>query len=397
MPFHILGLGAIGSLLAFHLRRVVPPNQVITLLHKSTGQAMVGRMQGGIVQVERDAFVSSANGFDHEMFEEPFRNERRSGGKSAERSDAPNIDTLFVTCKAHQTVGAISRLLPRLSRNSTIVLLQNGMGIHERLLEDVFRNPDQRPHFILATNTHGAFSKAPLRIVHTGVGEIQFGLVPQSREISYESGFRESGGEEGRLSDLVPEDPTIAPRYHSLRQTVAALLLMENLAVSWRPISEIQVALRRKLAVNSVINPLTALMNCRNGDVFNSTASLRILTRVCSEAYAGFAAEMQSETQLWLDEQARQGADPETLSVGRVPRGLTPDALEAECLRVADLTKGNVSSMLSDVRRGRPTEIHFMNGHLLRLGSRYRVEMPANAMLRNLIEMRSAIPLDQMF
>jgi 2-dehydropantoate 2-reductase len=184
-------------------------------------------------------------------------------------------------------------------------------------------------------------------------------------------------------------------RYRSLRNTVAALCsLDEALHTSWKPIAQVQLAMRRKLVVNAVINPLTALMGCRNGDIFTTNAARRIMRRVCDEASKVYEAQFRAETEAWLSSQGTDGHAH--MSVGHVPRELTRSFLEEECERVAKLTKGNISSMLSDVRRGKETEIEYINGHLLNLGTTYSIQMPATAMLLNLVKMRSAIPLDQM-
>lgn len=404
MRFHVLGLGPIGSLLSHHLRRVLPQGHPITLIHKSSSQAKEASSKGGVIRVENDGVVTTTNGFQSEVFEVPYKAYERGIEETSSREDAgggtETIESLLVTTKAHQTLPALRRLLPRISGNSTIVLLQNGMGVYELLVHEVFRNPDQRPHFILASNTHGAFLKGFYNVVHAGIGAIQFGIVPDPGGRAFEAGFTDetiARSERGpRLTDIISSSDPSFERYESLRNTVAALQLLQPLNASWNTMSEVQLAMRRKLVVNAVINPLTAVLGCRNGDIFTTKAAERIMQRVCQEASDVYAAQAQAETQAWLDSLAAQGMDPGKVGVGRLPRALSRQCLEAEVLRVARATKGNISSMLSDVRRGRKTEIDFLNGHLLNLGSTYRVEMPANATLLNLVKMRSAIPLDQM-
>jgi 2-dehydropantoate 2-reductase len=407
MRFHVLGLGPIGSLLSHHLRRAIPPSHSITLIHKTTRQAQEALANGGVIHVENNGLVTTATGFKSEIFEPSYANHLPQGGRDGASNDraeeeAETIESLFITTKAHQTLSAVHRLLPRLSRNTTIVLLQNGMGVYEELVHEVFRNPEQRPHFILASNTHGAFLKGFYKVVHAGVGGIDFGIVPDPGGRNFEAGFLDENVPKSErkphLEDVTKhsEDPVFV-RYRSLRNTVAAMLLMESLDTTWKPMAQIQLTMRRKLVVNAVINPLTAVMGCRNGEIFSTNASYRIMQRVCQEAADVYAAQIRAETQAWLSALASQGEDMEKVAVGRLPRALTRGRLEEECLRVAQVTKGNISSMLSDVRRGRKTEIEFINGYLLKLGSTYHVEMPATATLLNLVKMRSAIPLDQMF
>lgn len=401
MRFHILGLGPIGSLLSHHLRRTLPQIHPITLIHKNEGQANAARANGCAIRVEINGIVTSTDGFVSEAFNAPTVIRRNSqDSQQTIGTGQDKIESLFITTKAHQTVPAIRRLLPRLSPNSTIVLLQNGMGVYEELTHDIFRNPDQRPHFILASNTHGAFRKDTYDIVHAGVGEIRFGIVPDPSGRDFEVGFEDQAVPRGerapRLSDISDTAQDLShEKYKSLRGTVAAMLLLEGLNVSWKPMSDVETTMRQKLVVNAVINPLTALMGCRNGDIFRTGASRRIAQRVCQEASYVFEAQLKADTKLWFDSLASAGMDTQGVPVKRLPRKLTKSALEEEVFRVAQMTRGNVSSMLADIRTGRSTEVDFINGYLLKLGNTYRVQMPATAMLLNLVKMRSSIPLDQ--
>ncbi|KAG6817944.1 hypothetical protein H0H87_012412 [Tephrocybe sp. NHM501043] len=401
MRFHVLGIGPIGSLVAFHLRRALPSRHSITLIHRTQSQANDALRLGGAIHVEHQGVVSTAEGFGSEVFEAMLPSTLSPSPTRSRVSGADTIDSLLITTKAHGTVPAVRRLLPRLSSSSTIVLMHNGMGVYEELVHDIFRNPEQRPHFILSSITHGAFRRTSKHFVHSGMGSIDFGIVPDPGERNFEAGFYDKDVPQTerrpRLSDITSlANDTLSKKYITLRDTVAALLLMEPLNVSWRPMSEVQMAMRRKLVANAIINPLTALMGCRNGDIFTTQASTRIMQRVCQEASDAFAAEFKADTKAWMDKLASEGVNTEDVTIGRFPRGLLKQSLEAEAQRIADATKGNISSMLADVRRGRSTEVDFINGYLLKLGSTYHVPMPATATLLNLVKMRSAIPIDQM-
>jgi len=387
MRFHVLGLGSVGSLLSYHLRRTLPEHHYITLIHRTQGQASAAHARGGEIRIEVNGVVTAATAFTSEAFNPPDDTANRF----------QKIESLFITTKAHQTVPAIRRLLPRLSPNSTIVLLQNGMGVYEELTHHIFPNPATRPHFILASNTHGVFRKDTQHFVHAGLGGIIFGIVPDPEERNFEAGFQDLSlpkpDRAPRLSDIsaVSDDE----RYKSLRSTVAALLLLEALNVSWKPMVEVQTAMRQKLVVNAILNPLTAIMGCRNGDVLHTASSRRIAERVCQEASRVFQTQFKADATSWLGSLESAGIDSQGVPIDRMPTVLTKSMLEDEVVRVAHLTKGNISSMLADIRIGKQTEIDFVNGYLLKLGRTYRVDMPATATLLNLVKMRSAIPLDQ--
>lgn len=416
MRFHILGLGPIGTLVAHHLRSVLPHGHEIILIHRTKRLARRERVNEGDLRVESHGVVSSSTGYESEVFDEqestkgPTKSLREIHGHTMNMPPKPPnlyglnplkpIESLFITTKAQSTLPALKKLIPRLAPNSTIVLLQNGLGVYEQLIQELFRNPQTRPHFILASNTHGAWLKNYCQVVHAGIGQIEFGIVPDPLQRDFEAAMNDENipelDRQLRVDDIASrtDDPQF-PRYRSLHLTVSAMLAMEALDTRWKPIADVQLAMRRKLVVNSVINPLTALMGCRNGDIFTQRASLRIASRICSEAAAAYECEMKDATKKMLQDLG----DPENqqqVPVGRLPRTLEQVELYKECLRVAELTKGNISSMLADIRQGRPTEIEYLNGYLLQLGTAYKVPMPGNAMLLNLVKMRSAIPLDQM-
>jgi len=99
------------------------------------------------------------------------------------------IELLIVAIKAYTVVDSVKALVPRLTPNSTIVLLHNGTGVYERLVEDVpvFRNPEQRPHFLVAFNDRGAWNKDYFHTVHAGIGSITFGIVADPPDRNFEA------------------------------------------------------------------------------------------------------------------------------------------------------------------------------------------------------------------
>jgi len=361
-------------------------------------------LAGNKLKVEREGVVETSTAFRSEVFlaEKQLRYERRQAKLHAhETLESENdttqhtlpIESLIVAVKAYSVVNAVKALVPRLTPNSTIVLLHNGMGVHERLVEDIFRNPDQRPQFIVASNNHGAWNKDVFHTVHAGVGSITFGIVADPRGRNFEASFMgEDDPDPERLLSLddimSPQDDN--PAYLPLRDTVAALSNLTGLNTTWKPISHVETAMKRKLVVNSVVNPLTALLGCRNGDLLESEEFQRIMKRVCFEAAEAFAMQAQQEKGPW---DQKQRADIRS-GFSRVSPALTSRALEEECLRVLTVTAANISSMLSDVRSGNFTEIDYTAGYLVGLGRSLGLPMITTTTLLNLVKLRTTIPLD---
>lgn len=346
-----------------------------------------------------------------------------------------SIDCLIVTSKADTTLKSLEPLASRLTPSSTIVLLQNGQGVLDLLYEKLFPDPEHRPNFILASTTHGAWTKRRLHVVHAADGELHFGIVPNALRApqGYERGItvrppgaeralaeeaearaaaraaaealrKEKGiavgweffrprtdaqrrsrsrGRAQKVLDLatIPE----LPETLTLRHTVAALMAMP-LAVQWLPIRQMQLKLMQKLAINACINPLTALANCRNGDLYGNTAAKRVMRGVCNEASAVLLAQVQAARE------SGSGDSLDKLDTDLLDRSLSPSALLKAAETVAQLTASNWSSMQQDLtnRRGH-SEIDFINGYIVGLGRRFGIETPVNQDLVNLVNVKMTI------
>lgn len=403
MRIHVVGIGSIGTLFAAHLRSNLPPIHHVALIHKNESRARQMLIQGANIRVtSQSGTVLTATGFETDICEtelpsidaedylqryrpgetrshviEMVDEENRLRYNAVERMNS--IESLVVAVKAHATVDIFSNLKSRLSPHSTVVLLQNGMGIYEDLVHEVFRDPKARPHFILCSNTHGALLRSPGEVMHMGEGEIDFGIVPdgiKDFESSLTSSLVQQDSRALRINDITTPNSPDYNRYRSLRQTVAALSTLHGLHCNWKPMAEVNIALRRKLVVNAFVNPLTALLNCPNGDILNHSSASRIKHSICDEA-----------EQLFIAQAAREG-------LATIPPELRSVALSEECRRVLTATKSNISSMLQDIRSAKKTEIKYINGYLWRQGVLHGVEMPAVKQLYDLIRLRNAIPMD---
>ncbi|KAH9982827.1 ketopantoate reductase PanE/ApbA C terminal-domain-containing protein [Lactifluus volemus] len=381
MLFHVLGLGPIGTLVSHHLCKTLDTTKHgIVLIHKNLQQLKRANKARNVLKVERNGIVDTSTAFRSEVFEsvKQFQYEKRHAKRHENIPQEPSpIESLIVAIKAYTVVDALKVLAPRLTANSTIVLLHNGMGVYERLVDTIFRNPELRPRFIVASIDHGAWNTDFFHTIHAGVGSISFGIVG------------DPGGEDVPVQERVlsldrimsPQEGHDSP-YRTLRDTVAALSNLSGLNAVWKPISHVEIAMKRKLVVNSVINPLTALLGCRNGDLLESLESMKIIRRICHEAAEAFAMQHNRRKGFRTTEKSEPGSNQDS-------------ALEEECLRVIRLTAGNISSMLTDVRAGSYTEIDYMNGYLMGLGRSFELPMATTSTLHNLIRLRSALPLDR--
>lgn len=418
MRFHVLGIGSIGSLVASHLRRVLPTSDEITLIARRRTVAQPSERAPSSIIVEHKGIRSEVSGFQSELSDAVQENtydllrslSRQETTQVTENEETkaptfyraipnPEIQAIIVATKATDTFQALRACRHRLTPNTTIVLLQNGMGIYERVVEGLFPNPESRPNFIIASTTHGAWKHPdiPNQVNHAGFGELLFGIVPDSRTNGkdFERSFwdhPQDTPEHQRsldISDL--NTPAVSrsllmdnTKYLSLQATVAALLSLD-LNVQWLPMAKLQIRLRQKLAVNSSVNPITALMGCRNGDLFANKHATDLIRRVCFEASRVYRAsyETSSAEGDWL------------FSGGKSASGgmhvLSGPSLQQETMNVLRKTSANYSSMFQDIEKGKPLEIEFMNGYLSQLAATYNLRTPTVDALRSAVLLKASL------
>lgn len=155
MRFHVLGLGPVGSLVSHHLCKTLDATtHDIVLIHKNAQQLKKANLARNVLKVEREGVVETSTAFRSEIFEaatqhryeqrqarlharatRKYENKRAAGLGSkeneidtAQHTPLP-IESLIVALKAYTVVDAVKALVPRLTPDSTIVLLHNGMGV----------------------------------------------------------------------------------------------------------------------------------------------------------------------------------------------------------------------------------------------------------------------------
>ncbi len=149
---------------------------------------------------------------------------------------------------------------------------------------------------------------------------------------------------------------SLSPQAQAMHASILALLRLGGFDLRVQPdISAIQWS---KLAANAAINPLTALTGAKNKQVAEHPLLRNIASAVAAEI-----------TRVAEHEQIRR--DGEYLE---------------NILFIAMRTGDNTSSMLTDIRRGRETEVRHINGAVVELGRKHKIPTPVNQMLTELVQ-----------
>ena len=168
------------------------------------------------------------------------------------------IENLILATKAGGVEPAIHELTPFIKPRTRIVMLQNGMGTQQHVVEQFPDNPAWA-----ASVTDGAWLKATLNVQHAGYGITAIGPMT--------SAATKSG------------------------QTLYDDLQAPNLTLSVT--DNIEQKLWLKLAINSCINGLTVLYHCRNGELLDGAEREQHLELLCAETSQLLEATGQHPTQ----------------------------------------------------------------------------------------------------
>jgi len=227
-----------------------------------------------------------------------------------------NADVILLCVKSFQISAALTNISHKLTSNTSIILAHNGMGTLTELPERIINK-----HNIYALlTTHGCLRTEPLNIIHTGIGTTDIGL--------------------------------LSGNANKIEQQVLTRILDKALpkATLHNKILEKQWL---KLAVNCVINPITALHDINNGEVNNDIFTKKI-ERVLTELV--LVAKHEDIN----------------LSVG---------SLLETVGKVAVATAKNCSSMRCDVLAHKQTEINYINGYVHKLGLKHGITTAENTQL----------------
>jgi 2-dehydropantoate 2-reductase len=387
-------VGAIGSLLAAQLTKSA--NFPITLLlrRSSFARDLLEEEGSATITIERLGQTEEVSGLAVEWLKSPESQANPARFSLPNATSTPGlISTLFVAGKAQSVVPALKLLSPRLSEQSTVVFIQNGAGILEAAIDDVFQDPRRRPSFLVGSTSHAGYrrTRGQLQMVWAAQGELMWAAIPSvSASASLE---KLPSAEENPLLDastnISPtlEDLPDLPSTKSLRATISALLACRDLNPQWLSLNAFRIKQLQKLVGNAVINTITAILDVRNGAIPNQPAAQTLARQVCAEASSVFAAHIN---------QGQPFHDDHLLN----PRRLAPYVLE-----LAEKTNRNMSSTLADMRnRADSTELFvspqldsgstykefsdYMNGYISRLSKEYGIPTPVNDTLLSLANLR---------
>ncbi|MCR8634984.1 2-dehydropantoate 2-reductase [Paenibacillus sp. N5-1-1-5] len=316
MKIRVIGAGAMGMLVASRLIRVSAEVELVT---RTSEQAQLIREQGLLLTTgigtspsnnnERDTFKISPRVFS-------FEEATAYAITDIETSELPDIVLLMM--KQTSITGELASAIQLQLRKPTsrLVCFQNGIG-HIELLQRYI--PQEQ--LLIAVTTEGALKHSPRHVEHTGRGMTWVG--------DDSNGIR------------TKNDKGLVKNFKNLLNNAGFTVNLSN---------NITSKVWNKLLINSVINPITSILQVRNGQLTDLPASYALMRSLFDEGVV-LADKLGIE--------------------------LANDLWE-QLLEVCRKTANNQSSMLQDVLSQRRTENEAITGGLLAKARETEVEMPTH-------------------
>jgi len=177
-------------------------------------------------------------------------------------------------------------------------------------------------NIIAGVTTHGCIFLQPGMIKHSGIGKTILGDIKGRASKKIVEVFNKSGIKTKTSKDII---------------------------------REIWV----KAIVNSSINPLTAFFNCKNGYLLRNPILENIVEKICYES---------------------------TNVANTLDLDLDYDDMILETKKVIKDTSENFSSMLQSIRTGKKTEIDSINGKIVEIGKKKKIDVYLNELLVFLVK-----------
>ncbi|UQZ32897.1 2-dehydropantoate 2-reductase [Paenibacillus sp. PK3_47] len=319
MKIDIIGAGSIGLLLA---GKLIQSGNGVRLWCRSEEQSRALKHSGlGIsyengqaaVVIAGDTFsAASVHGFAEAYLHEPG-------------------DWTAITVKQNALHYEMPEIFSPLSGSRlNILCFQNGYG-HLEFLRELLPEAS----IWAAVTTEAAKRKTANGVIHAGKGELYIGKDWNSKKL-----LAAEKQEEGNTS---------------VRTLIKQL---RSAGFSAHLSNDMDTMIYRKLLINAVINPLTAIWRIRNGELLASEERIQLMKELYKEAISVYdACGIRYEDGAWEN-----------------------------ILSVCRATSGNISSMLADVTALRATEVRWINGYIVDMGERCGVQVPLNRWVCRMVE-----------
>ncbi|KAI7344982.1 hypothetical protein KC336_g22910, partial [Hortaea werneckii] len=171
------------------------------------------------------------------------------------------------------------------------------MGVVDEVNKQLFPREEDRPNYVQGIITHGVnvppavAERDPFYAVHAGHGTIALGLLPRAEtkpqdhppNPEHDDTAAAANSPSSSASPPSHRSPAQREAWNTARYLLRTLTRTPVLAAVGFPPTELLQQQLEKLAVNSILNPLTALIDARNGAILHNFALTRTMRLMLAE------------------------------------------------------------------------------------------------------------------
>ncbi len=289
------------------------------------GAGAIGSLFGALLSVKNDVLLIGRREHMDAIEREGLKIEGITEGIFHPKTkwDGSRYDVVILTTKAYDTRKALEEIVNKFGR-LPVLSLQNGLKNEEIIAEIVGEE-----YAIGGITSHGATFLQEGKILHAGKGETVIGEL------------------NGRITERIKE---IGEAFNAC-------------GIDTKISNKIKEEIWKKAVVNVVINGLTTLLRCKNGELLKSRYAEEMMKKICMEC----------------------------VEIARTEGIEINEKIIDKTKEVAKNTAENISSMLQDIMRGKKTEVEEINGEIVRIAKKHGINACANEFLYNLIKAMESV------
>lgn len=354
---HILGLGAMGAILTADLLRFT--NASVIPLFRS--RERLSRFQ--------DEYRSTI------QIRKMFLENQPVDSNPVEQSECPEsftggtIKNLIITTKTYQTKDALQPYMRFIDSKTNVILVQNGLGVPELLKEEVFTDSATRPQLFQGVISHGVYQDQGFTYNHAGTGDLKIARLPWDASGSIQS--LDDAARDRQDNELVSllTEPQFAKNFNSKQMTYQEMLMGQLY----------------KFLVNSCMNPVTAIIDCVNGELADDCPP--IFSLIIEECLQVLKVEYHALFDYEQQYQGKPGYPQLPVNSTLNTKNMLHQVLNVGCV----VNRQNSSSMRQDTLNLRDTEIEFINGYIVKLAQKHGLSAKVNETVQAFVNLRTGV------
>jgi len=276
------------------------------------------------------------------------------------KEDDSRIDQLVVTGKGYEAAEALKSVKHRVDENTTVCLMNDGLGVLEDVRRKIFEGMETSPSFLLGHMSHRlAFNRTYDSVKQLKNGETRLTLAELSQR-------------KGKQLHQAPHKTETRSNFIRTLQEATDLHSSLTTYDQW---------LRFKLPsviFDSVVEPVCVLLETPYQGLLQNPAAQRMMHSLLSEIIQVVEKMPEVEGSSVLQSYVR----------GRGIKKLLYNRIMAK--------RSQPSQLVRRIEHGLPTDVDYLNGYFLRRGQKLGLDLRMNIMMRDMIKARHSQAIERL-